>query len=122
LTLFEANPRDFELVRMGFAQNDPIEKDGTVALIRFKAVGAPGTKTALTLEVSKVNDAQGNVLPIKLVHGSIVIVDDHKKIPKGCCYGNTRLGIEYARCALQMSVGNRVVSLNMDMVASAVLG
>ena len=116
LALFEANPRETDLVRMGFTQSsDMIKKDGTVALLRFKAIGAPGTRTPLTLAVTKVNDAQGKALPIKLIHGSIEIVEDHKQIPKGCCYGNTKLGIEDARCALQMSVGNRPVSLNMDM-------
>ena len=46
---------------------------------------------------------------------NVEIVQDHHEIPKGCCFGNTKLGIEDARCALQMSVGNRPETLNMDM-------
>jgi cathepsin L len=115
LTLFEANPRENDLVRMGFAQTEPITADGTVAVLRFKAVGTPGSKTPLTLDVTKVNDHEGVALPIKLIYGSIEIVKDSKNIPHGSCTGCEKLGIEDARCALQMSVGNRTVSLNMDM-------
>ena len=115
LRLFEANPREVPLVRMGFAQQHPIEKDGTVSALRFRAIGAPGSITPLTLAVQKVNDPSHTPLPIRLVHGSIEIVKDHNEIPKGSCYGREYLGIEDARCALQMSVKNRDESLQMDM-------
>lgn len=116
LTLFEVNPREAGLVRMGFAQTTPIDKtNGTVAVLRFRAAGAPGTRTPLTLAVSKINDPAGKELPIKLMHGSIEIVKDHIQIPKGSCTGREVLGIEDARCALQMSVGNRPKAANMDV-------
>jgi hypothetical protein len=115
ISLFEANPTQDGYVRMGLAQNDTLNDTGTVAVLRFKAVGPPGSKTPLTLAASEVNNPQRQSLPITLINGSIEIVKDSGQLTPGSCYGGTKLTAADARCALQMSVGNRPVSLQMDV-------
>ncbi len=44
LNLFEANTDQVNNVRMGLTQNNPITADGTVAVLRFKAIGVPAPK------------------------------------------------------------------------------
>jgi hypothetical protein len=93
-----------------------VEKDGAVLKIIFlvNAKAKIGKKSPLKLDNVRALDSEGKELPIKLIDGSIEIVEDQKQIPKGSCFADTRLGIADTRCALQMSVGNRPVSLNMD--------
>jgi hypothetical protein len=103
------------LILTGFTVGKPLRNDGTVAVLKFKAVGAPGSKTPLTLTVDKIaNDAREKV-PVKVIDGSIEIVKDTKELVKGSCYGNAKLGIEDVRCALAMYVGKKAESENMDM-------
>jgi hypothetical protein len=116
LKLFSPNAKEAGLIRMGFAnQDNPIEQGGILAYVTFKATGAPGSKTPLTFGVTKVDDPAGKQLDIRLVHGSVEIVKDHHDLVKGCCFGNSEMGIEDARCALEMSVKLRPEWLNMDM-------
>lgn len=115
--IWDANPKELNRVTMGFAAKKDlaINTDGTCAVLRFKAVGPPGSRTPLDLSVLRVVNPERQPLPIKIVDGSIEIVRDEKHIPKGSCYGRERLEVEDARCALAMSVGNRPKTMNMDM-------
>jgi cathepsin L len=113
---FDANPNKKPgFIRFGLTQNEPINNDVTVAVVRFRATGAPGTKTPLYLIAEEVKDKAGNSLPIKCVHGMIEIIKEEKDLPKGSCYGRDRLGIEDVYCALAMYVENRPAEMKMDM-------
>ncbi len=112
---FRANPGRPGTVLLAFAQNEPITTTGQLARLHFQAVGTPGSRTPLSLTVTRVDDPAGRPLPIKLVDGSIEIVKDKTKIPKGSCCGLDKLVLEDALCALEMSVKLRQENLNMDM-------
>ena len=112
---FRANPAQLNRILLGFAEHKPINTGGQLARLRFKAIGAPGTRTPLTLEVKTISDPQLRHLPIKLIHGSIEIVKDDLARLKGSCCGQPKLVIEDAICALEMSVELRPVDLIMDM-------
>ena len=111
--LFEANVRDRGVIRLGFAQRDDIRGTGTLAQIPFEAVGRPGTRTPLRLEVTMASAAAGSrVTPAQLIHGEIVIVGADGRLP-GDTSGSGTLTALDAMNALKMSVGN----LGVDMVA-----
>src|SRR5262245_13623901 len=54
--LFEYNPNEPGNFRFALAQTNGVNGTGTMAVLKFKAVGEPGTKTPLTLEVKKANE------------------------------------------------------------------
>lgn len=112
--LFETNPAVEGEVLVGFAQNTGIVGSGTVATLPFKAVGKPGDRTDLTLNVPVINNPSGAKLPIRLIHGAILIVGEDGLVP-GDCDGDGSLSAADAKCALQMSVRLRPESLHMDM-------
>lgn len=102
-SLFEYNPIEPGLIRFGFAQNNAInEPAGTAALLKFAAVGAPGTKSPLTLGVTKANDSSGVDLPVELIHGYVELI---AKALEGDCNQDGRTTLQDAQCALRMSVG-----------------
>ena len=112
-SLFEANVRDRGVIRLGFAQRDNIRGTGTLAQIPFEAVGRPGTRTPLRLEVTTASAAAGSrVTPAQLIHGEIIIVGVDGRLP-GDTSGSGKLTALDAMNALKMSVGN----LAVDMVA-----
>ena len=89
---------------------------GQLTRLHYHAVGAPGSRTPLTLEVKGARDLQGQNLPVRLVHGSIeVLKDDDTDRVRGSCCGLDRLVLEDVYCALEMSVELRPVDLIMDM-------
>ncbi|MFO7607667.1 MAG: cohesin domain-containing protein, partial [Candidatus Krumholzibacteriia bacterium] len=113
--LFEANIRDRGVVRLGFAQRDDIQGTGTLAQIPFEAVGRPGSRTALRLELPMAATSTGSrVTPAQLVHGEIVIVGAEGRVP-GDTTGTGTLTALDAMNALKMSVGNLSVDMNADM-------
>ena len=57
--LFEANPRDAGIVRIGFAGSSDLGGTSPVAQVTFKAVGQPGQRTPLRLEVTTISGAAG---------------------------------------------------------------
>jgi hypothetical protein len=64
-SLFEANVRDRGVIRLGFAQQTDIRGTGTLAQISFEAVGRPGSRTALRIEVTTASTAAGSrVTPV----------------------------------------------------------
>ena len=112
-SLFEANVRDQGVIRLGFAQQTDILGTGTLAQIPFEAVGRPGSRTALRIEVTTASTAAGSrVTPAQLIHGEITIVGADGKLP-GDTSGTGELTALDAMNALKMSVGN----LAVDMVA-----
>lgn len=113
--LFEANVRDRGVIRLGFAQKDDVRGTGTLAQLAFEAVGKPGDRTPLRLEVPMAAAAAGQRLtPAKLVHGEITIVDRDGRLP-GDRSGTGTLTALDAMNALKMSVGNLPVDLVADV-------
>ena len=112
--LFEVNPREAGLARLGFAQNTDLSGDGTVAQMPFRAVGAPGTRTPLTLEVTTVAGAAGGAPAVALIHGEILVVGPDGLIP-GDADGDGQITARDAAEALKMSVGLIPVKMVCDV-------
>jgi hypothetical protein len=111
--MFEQNPAERGLMRIGYAQTGGITGTGPVAAVPFKAVGKPGDRTAVHLEVTTINDPAGARLQIARIHGEILIVGPDSVLPFDCD-GDVAITAADARCALQMSVNLRPVNLVMD--------
>ncbi len=115
LLAFRANPSQPNRILLAFAEHKPINTGGQLARIHFKAIGSPGSRTPLTLELKTISDPQLRHPPIKLVDGSIEIVKAEQERLRGSCCGQPKLVIEDAICALEMSVELRPPDLIMDM-------
>ncbi len=112
--LFSANPKEAGLIRLGFAQSKGLSGTGTVAYLPFRAVGKPGDRTLLHLQVQIINNPGGTVLTIAKIDGSITIVGPDGLVP-GDCDGDGQLTTADAKCALDMSVKLIPEKANMDM-------
>jgi hypothetical protein len=102
-SLFEVNPTEPGIVRVGFAQNADLSGDGTVAQLAFQANGPPGTRTPLTLEVTTISGAGGGKPEIDLIHGEILVVGKEGTVP-GDSDGDDEITARDAGDALKMSV------------------
>jgi hypothetical protein len=125
--LFEFKTSEPNLIRVGFAQQSGIYGTGAVTYVPFRAVGQPGSRTDLCLEVTTINDPGGTVLAIDRIHGYIEIMNPDGSDPggdpeggvlQGDCVPDGRLDERDATCALQMSVGLRQPLPWMDMDGS----
>lgn len=101
--LFEANPKDAGTVRIGFAGSKDLGGSGPVAHVVFRAVGQPGTKTALQLGVTTLASAAGSRPAVRTVDGSIAVLTEDGQHP-GDANGNGVLDAGDALEALKMSV------------------
>lgn len=115
--LFEFNPAETDLIRIGFAQTTGIYGTGTVTYIPFRAVGRAGDWTELHLEVTTINDPGGTVLAIDRIDGAVYIVGPGGLVP-GDCNNDGALTQYDAACALQISVRLRPVIPSLDMDGS----
>lgn len=112
--LFSANPTEAGLIRLGFAQSKGLSGTGNVAYLPFRAVGKPGDRTPLHLDVQIINNPGGTLLTIARLDGSITIVGPDGLVP-GDCDGDGALTAVDAKCALDMSVELIPEKPNMDM-------
>ena len=112
--LFETNPEESGIVRVGFAQNADLSGDGTVAQVTFQASGAPGTSTPLTLEVTTISGTGGGKPTIELIHGEILVVGKDGNIP-GDADGDGKITARDAGEALKMSVKLIPVKMVCDL-------
>lgn len=117
-TLFESNIGELGLIRIGFARSTGLNGTGVVAQIPFRAVGQPGDRTELRLEVTTINDPSGAVLTIDRIYGSIEIIGPDDTEPGDECVPDGVLDEQDAICALQMSVRLRPEDLAFDMDGS----
>lgn len=113
-TMFEANAREVGLVRLGFAQSRDLAGTGTIAQVPFKAVGKPGDKTRLRIEVTSIASAAGAKPKVEVIDGDVVIVGENGVLP-GDTDGSGTIAAVDAMNALKMSVGNLAVNLAADM-------
>ncbi|MFC1959143.1 cohesin domain-containing protein [Chloroflexota bacterium] len=113
--LFEYNTGEPNQIRVGFAQQSGINGAGPITYVPFRAVGQPGSRTDLCLEVTTVNDPTGIVLPTDRIHGFVEIVNPDGSGPagpdsglvQGDCIPDGLLDRRDAACTLQMSVNLR---------------
>lgn len=126
-SLFEYNTAEPNRIRVGFAQQAGIYGTGPTTYVPFRAVGQPGSRTDLCLEVTTVNDPNGAELPTDRIHGFIEIVNPDGSGPggpgsgvvQGDCIPDGRLDERDAACALQMSVNLRPPQPWIDMDGSS---
>lgn len=112
--LFELNPKDAGIVRIGFAQNADLNGDGTIANVTFTATGPAGASTPLRLNVTTSSSVGGTKAAIATIDGEIVVTG-----PGGIIPGDSdRDGVLTARDAanaLKMSVNLIPVDMSCDM-------
>jgi hypothetical protein len=121
------------LFKFNFAQLTPVNSSGQVAGFRFLAVGAGRSRTPLTLSVWRINNTQGEALPVRTINGSITIYDpddlsdpnnpNNPEPPGGSnnpplqptCSGTGVQTANDAQCCLKMWVGLTPRGMQMDL-------
>ena len=109
-----ANASAAGVIWFGFAQNRGTSGTGSVAMVPFRAIGAVGSRTPLTLAVTSLEDPQGKKLAVALVHGEIVVVGPDGFLP-GDANGDGKVDTRDAMEALRMSVKLIPTKLRLDM-------
>jgi hypothetical protein len=71
--LFEANAKDADRIRIGFAGARGVTQSGTVAQIPFKIVGRPGQQTELALKLIQSQTPGGQSASLPTTNGRITI-------------------------------------------------
>ena len=66
---FSANTAQSGVVLGGFAGTQGVNGTGTLAWVPFRAVGQPGERTPLSVNVTTINDPSGTALQIERVDG-----------------------------------------------------
>ncbi len=110
----ETNISENGRIRLAFAQESPLTRDGIVANLGFRAVGRPGDITVLGLAVTDIDDVGGIELDIQRINGRIEIVGADESLRGDCDYDG-ELTMADVICALQMAVGLMDVDLNLDV-------
>ncbi|MEZ6056388.1 MAG: cohesin domain-containing protein [Planctomycetaceae bacterium] len=103
VVLFESNNDRPATLRFGHATTENLSGSGLFATLKFRAIGQPGTRSALRVQVPAVHDSSGRPIEVRSIDGEIVIESDTPPPTRG---GDpTGLPtVEDARSALQMSV------------------
>lgn len=107
-----SNLEESGVIRFSFTIAAGISGSGSIAIVKFKAVGTGGDSSPLTLSEVLANDATTGIeLTIDLVNGILTI---GKQIA-GDGNGDGKITELDALLALKMSVGLLPIDLNMDM-------
>lgn len=101
--LFEVNPKEAGIVRVGFAGTQSLAGDGTVAHVVFTASGPAGSRSLLRLKVTTLTGPEGQTPAIDIIDGAIEIVGPDGIIP-GDSDGDGQFTARDAGEALKMSV------------------
>lgn len=112
--LFEANAAEAGIARVGFAGAKPVSDSGILAHIAFKAVGKPGDRTILKVEVTTANGTDGKSLTADTIDGEVLVVGEDGKVP-GDHDGDGEITAGDALSALKMSVKLIDEDLNLDL-------
>lgn len=115
--LFEVNPKEAGTVRVGFAGNQDLVGDGTVAHLVFTATGAAGSRSDLKLKVTTLAGSSGQAPMIATIDGLIEVVGPDG-IQPGDVDGDGQFTARDAGEALKMSVRlipeNKVCDVDRD--------
>ena len=106
----QSNPADRGRIWIAFATIGSINGNGTVAQIPFEAVGQPGQKTVLGLEVTIFNESTDSS-QITKIPGEIEILTASGRL-RGDMNGNEIIDAADAMEALKMAV--RLIPMNLD--------
>ncbi|HEY66328.1 MAG TPA: hypothetical protein G4O02_17395 [Caldilineae bacterium] len=99
------------VIRFGFAAPTGTSGSGSVAVVAFKAIGAGGSKSPLTLSEPLVTDSSGRSLSVRLVHGQITV--EQRLVGDG--NGDGKVSVLDALIALKMYVKSIPEDLIMDV-------
>ncbi len=108
---FTYNDKVPGVIRFGFATPAGISGNGSAAVVVFKAIGARGSKSSLTLSEPLVTDSSGRPLSIRLVSGELTI----EPRLAGDGNGDGRVSVLDALIALKMYVKSIPEDLVMDV-------
>ena len=106
----QSNPADRGRIWIAFATIGSISGNGTVAQIPFEAVGQPGQKTVLELEVTIFNESTDSS-QITKIPGEIEILTASGRL-RGDMNGNEIIDAADAMEALKMAV--KLIPMNLD--------
>ncbi|MBU0616774.1 MAG: cohesin domain-containing protein, partial [Planctomycetes bacterium] len=106
----QSNPADSGRVWIAFATAGRISGDGTIAQLPFEAVGQPGQKTVLGLEVTIFNESTDSS-QITKIPGEIEILTASGRL-RGDMNGNGIIDAADAMEALKMAV--RLIPMDLD--------
>jgi hypothetical protein len=108
--LFDSNPNQLGLVKVGFAGAAGVAGSGVLAYVPFTVVGAAGSHTVLDIKDTAANAASGAVAKLLLAPGDIVVETPPPPPPPPPVF--TALD---ALKALQMSVGLLPPDMTYDL-------
>ena len=79
--LFESNAAPRGRMKIGFAARGPVSGDGTIAQIRWQAVGRAGARSPLTLTVTRADRSSGGAVRVGVIHGEILLLNAQDRVP-----------------------------------------
>ena len=98
----------------GFAGTQAISGDGSAAVVKFRAVGAQGSASALTLSQIDATDASGGSLSLSKVDGQLTI----GQLSQGDINGDNKVSaldaLRALRMYLQLEAENLILDMNQD--------
>jgi hypothetical protein len=71
--IFDANPNEVGVERLGFAAKAGVAGSGILATVPFTVVGAPGSRTTLDVNYTEANGASGAAEKLLLAPGDLVV-------------------------------------------------
>jgi hypothetical protein len=110
-----ANTAPAGRIRVGRSRATGESGTGSLAYLRFRAVGVAGQSSSVRLKVTTIDNARGAHLPIDVIDGRVEIVAPQSRPPGGCPPNDGVATAADAICALQMSVGLRDLDQVMDI-------
>ena len=109
---FTYNDREPGIIRFGFATTEGGSgQKGSAAYVEFKAVGAEGSTSPLTLTEPLATDTSGATVSVGLVHGELTI----RQRQHGDVNGDDEISVLDALIALKMYVKLMAEDLILDM-------
>ena len=108
---FTSNTQQPGLIIFGFATTQAVSGDGSAAIVEFKAVGAQGSSSALTLSQVEATDASGASVSVEMFGGQVTIA----QLSQGDINGDNKVSALDALRALRMYVQLEAENLILDM-------
>ena len=98
----------------GFAGTQAISGDGSAAIVIFRAVGAQGSSSALTLSKVEATNASGASVSVKTFGGQVTI----GQLSQGDINGDNKVSaldaLRALRMYVQLEAGNLILDMNGD--------
>ena len=114
IVLIESNNDRPAVLRFGHATTERLSGSGVLATLSFRAIGQPGTRSLLKVEVPTITDSAGRTVDVITIDGEIIIESDSPP-PLGNTNTSGVPTVEDARNALRMSVRLIPEDLRLDV-------